>query len=269
MPTSVNSPALDGTAGTTGGNNGATPSRPVYDNVTPGVVIRDGVGGAIITSSNTTSLKFTNAGLDLATPDPNNTAGGKVTVTGSNALLHDRSFTIELFAQKDRHANFTNLVSKSRVDGNGTSWMIDIDGNANVRVRIDSQALGTTGTGYNQNFTTSTKINSGQWYHIAMTYQEVLDADVLKGQMTLFVDYQQVRQGFTANLLVYDNNPLSIGSAGGGRAFDGWIDHIRYSDAVLTTDQFLRAETVVIPEPAAIALLGIAGAASLRRRRGC
>jgi hypothetical protein len=274
VPTSVNSPALNGTAGVTnaGAPIPASGTLPSYDDMVAGPVIRDGVGGAIITSNNATSLKFTNGGLDLATPDLNNAAGGKVTVAGSDTLLHDRSFTIELFARKDRHANFTTLVSKSRVDGNGTSWMLDIDGNANLRARVDSQAPGVptgqpTPPGFNQGFTTSSKINEDQWYHVAMTYQEVLDADVLKGQLTIFVDYQQVRQGFTTFLLVYDNNPLVIGSGGGGRAFDGWIDEVRYSDTVLTTSQFLRAETIAIPEPAALGLLAL-GAASAMRRRG-
>jgi hypothetical protein len=80
----------------------------------------------------------------------------------------------------------------------------------------------------------------------------------------LYVDYAQVASAQTVFNIVYDTSNFYLGDMAGGRAFDGWMDEARLSDAVLTSDQFLRV--VTIPEPASLGLLGLIGAAMCRRR---
>ena len=57
----------------------------------------------------------------------------------------------------------------------------------------------------------------------------------------------------------------NYGNASGGSAFYGWLDEVRLTDAVLTSDQFLIATA---PTPAALpAGLALLGAMAIRRRR--
>lgn len=252
--TESNSPTLNAAAGKNG--SGAI---PMFHAAVPNVAIRDGVGGPIVNALNASSLEFVRTG----TADSND--GGRLTVVdpgGIDSLLKPASFTIEAFIQIDSATNWPALMSKSRADGNGSSWMLDMNNNGTLRARFDTQALGaSSGTGFNQNFTTSLNLADQTWHHVAMTY----DADTRMAR--LFVDYEDRGGGTVINPLVYDNNPMLIGQGGGGRAFDGWMDEIRLSDSVLTTDQFLRAE--VVPEPGTLALVGmmLLGLAFVVRRR--
>src|SRR5688572_9689551 len=72
LPTTVNSPILDGVgAGISGG------AAPVFSGILPGAVILDGLGGGAINPLNDTSLLFNNPNLP-ATPTSN--AGSIVSV---------------------------------------------------------------------------------------------------------------------------------------------------------------------------------------------
>jgi hypothetical protein len=159
--------------------------------------------------------------------------------------------------------NFPTLVGKSRADAGGGTWILDANSNQTLRARIDSQALGTGSgnPGFNQGVLSNTAIGGDQWHHLALTYDDATR------NVKLYVDYVEKASATTTNPIVYDNSALLMGQGAGGRALDGWLDEVRLTEGVLTTDQMLRAENVAIPEPAAGVALALAGAAAVGRRR--
>ncbi len=252
---------LDGTASIITGTGGGL--LPAFSSQTPGGYVQDGLNGSII-GANPTSLRFVNTGLPT-NPD-GGAGGGMVAVAdpgGAGSALKPSSFTIEAFILVDDHVNFPAIVTKSRADANGTSWGLDTSGNDRLRARIDSQPLGSgSGTGFNQSIgggALHPDLLDDSWHHVAATYDENTRF------FSLYVDYALVVSGTTLNPLVYDDSPLRIGALGGGRPFDGWIDEVRLTNGVLTTDQFLRA--VELPEPASAGLLLLGAGVLMRRRR--
>ncbi|MDA3924975.1 MAG: LamG domain-containing protein [Kiritimatiellae bacterium] len=126
-------------------------------------------------------------------------------------------------------------MGKSRSDGGGTSWRIDMDNTGKPRVRIDSQPIGSGPgtTGFNQSWTSPVGVEDGQWHHLAFTYQH--DTKTVR----LYVDYVERRYGNSHSNLVYQTDVLRIGQGAGGRSFDGWIDEVRISDEVLLPQDFI------------------------------
>jgi hypothetical protein len=259
LATQVNSPDLDGTAVA---NGGGAAVKPDHHADRPGAVITDGLGGPVL-HQNTASLRFFNAG------GVDSTQGSLVTVqdpvSNDNLLEPAGDFTIEGFVKINSDINFATLAGKARSPGNNASWVIDTNNNGNLRLRVDSSVnIPDSGSGdgvWNQGFGSSFKLNDGQWHHFALTYTASTRA------VTLFGDYASVGGGVLGDsgVMTFDDFPLQIGNLAGGRALDGWLDEIRYSTGVLTTDQFLYA---VVPTPAALpAGLALLGAMVMRRTR--
>lgn len=256
----------------TGSASGTGAVLPKYSNSTPGAVILDGVGGAVINANNTTSVKFENAGADDASPLFNTGRGGRITV--SSNLLEPSSFTMEMFVRVDSNIQFASIVGKER--NGGSTWLLDTNSigatgageptTSQLRLRVDHQelALGNGSPGFNQNISSTSvgQFGDGEWHHIAFTYNDSTNT------FNFYKDYLAAGSGtITAQGvqdLVYNGGLFYLGNAGGGRAFDGWMDEVRFSDSILTSDQFLRAA----PEPsrAVLWLIGVA-ACGLRRRR--
>lgn len=250
VSSSVNSPALNGAAS---GNASGLP--PVFDADLPGAGITDGAGGPFL-HLNTASLQFNNVSVP---GDLNSQNGGKITVSDpGDGTLHPASFTAEAFVRLDVQLNYPNIISKNRADAGGSTWMMDMTNDGRLRARFDSQTLGlgSGNSGFNQSFNGGA-INDGLWHHVGLTY------DGATRVARLFIDYTDVGGGVVTNPLVYDNNPLTIGQGGGGRAFDGWIDEVRISDNVLSADQFLH----VVPEPSSLALMALGSWVIIRFRR--
>ncbi len=192
--------------------------------------LAEGASGSSI-NTNKYSLKFTNTGLP---GDLSSHKGGVLTIP-HNTIMVLSNLTVEAFVKIDRLVNYPLIIGKARSGGN-TTWNIDMDNTGKPRVRIDSYPIGgpaTSTNGHNQSATSSVGINDGQWHHVAFTYTHATKV------ARLYVDYNQTAAMTTWGNLVYEANEMRIGQGCGGRAFDGWIDEVRLSDAVLQPAQFM------------------------------
>lgn len=171
-------------------------------------------------------------------------------------LLHPTGdFTLELFANP-RYDVFSGggvpshtLVHKQNFDGNGTSLSAyAVAYNPNTDKYIAAVSFGSN----NGVFIESASVfGDNQWRHIAATY----DVDGAQTTLSLYVDsVLEGQQTFATQPLFFGDEPLYIGAGNYGaingqfrRNFIGYLDEIRISDEVLSTDQFLTA----VPEPSA------------------
>lgn len=209
--------ALNGTAVSQSGGD-----IPVFSDVIPAPVIwSSSFGGVLLNSNNTTSLKFTNAGL----PEMNNYSGGKVYLNDTNAL-HLGDQTVELFVKIDRPVDWSHIFAKQRYGGNKT-WLMEVSSTGYLKLRMDTQPDGQ----FNQ-VAGGSFIEDGQWHHLAFTYEESTR------YAKLYIDYILVSQMTVAADLVYMNYPLSLGG-GANKPFDGWIDEVRICDSVLEPVDFM------------------------------
>lgn len=224
LVTQTNAPTLNGTAGRTG--NGVLPK---FDSDRPGSRVWNSFNGHRLNATNSSSLRFVNAGV------PSSQAGSVVTVPDNTPLLRASNLTVEAFVKVDRHVNWGLIIGKPRTDNGGASWSLGMDSGGKPYVRFDTQPLGNPGPGdgYNASKSSGVNIEDGQWHHVAFTYTN--------RTYRLYVDYLLRAEDKTANGLVYDTNPLRIGQGAGFSVnFDGWIDEIRISDTVLQPYQFMQ-----------------------------
>lgn len=105
-------------------------------------------------------------------------------------------------------------------------------------------------------FVGSTPAGTGNWVHLAMVTEP--------GNSTFYVN------GVAAATGPHPNTAADFFNVGGrsdnGELFNGRIDEVRvftFSEGQFSTDDLL----VNVPEPSALALLGVAGVLALRRRR--
>ena len=225
VASAANPSAMSATA-----TNSGTGKVPRFDADIPADRIWSGAVGSAVSSGNGASLRFLNAGL----PANINSGYGGCVVAADSALIRLTNLTVEVFAKVAGHVNWPLLAGKSRTDGGGTSWSIDLDNAGKPRVRIDTQPIGaSSGSGWNQNWTSSVGIEDGGWHHLAFVYTHSNRA------VRLYVDRVLRASGSSYSNLVYDARELRIGQGAGDRAFDGWIDEVRISDCVLSPDQFL------------------------------
>ena len=272
---------LDGTAQKI--STTATEAQPAYSTEVVAGQIRDGLGGMIVNTSNTGSIKFENTGVSSGLY--NQSTGGqiRVSVNASNAsVLQPVNFTAEAFIKAESNISFASLFGMS--GGNGAiSWQLDNNPSINdgtepaatrMRYRADHQmqsndpnfvAGGNNDSSLANVSGTNSDFGDGLWHHVAITYDESIN------QFRLYMDYVNVANG-TLNSggsqdLVYTQGTgssfLFIGGGGGGRAFDGWIDEFRFSSGILDVDQFLYA----VPEPGRAVLLTMGLSAFVMMRR--
>lgn len=239
----VNRADLRGNANGVGGG----PS-PRHDASVPGMVVLDGVGGAIVNSNNTSSLRFFNTGgID-------STMGSRVAVqedpdSSEIRLEPAGDFTAEGFVRVRTRVKFAALVGKSRAPGNNSSFGIDTSMNGTLRLRVDSSVnIPDSGSGdgvFNEMLGTTFNVDDGNWHHFAMTYTNATRTVALYGDYAL-VGSLVLGDG---GVIRWDESPLNLGNGNGGRALDGWLDEVRYSTGALTPSQFLRAAPAQPTQP--------------------
>ena len=200
--------------------------------------------------------------------------GGCIKVPNTQSLLSPCSaaFTVEAFVCTTGNTtsvaqNFAPLVAS--VEGTSFTsepWALYMDvtssglGGLSFRLKTSAGAC----VKYQSN-ATATKINDGNWHHVAYTYDSTLATPAVK----LYIDHVLVKtwsynasgdnndKHITGTISYGDNNAIYIGgydtyynSGYGYRRYPGVIDEVRVSNAALAPAQFLRmrpsADTDVI-----------------------
>jgi len=242
--------SLDGSLNSYG--TGGT--APTYSSSVPGAIITAGVGGSVVNGSNTNSFSFVNSGLPGASDSQ---AGGVVSVTSPTFQI--TTFTVEAFVKTSSLAGFSTILNLS--NSIGLSWMLDTEGTTGkLRIRADTGGVGgstnktKSGLGTDPN---NKSILDDAWHHVAVTSNGT--------SFTVYLDYVAVITDFNpdGDILYNGTSVLRVGAGpGSARAYNGLVDEVRFSNEILTTDQFLRA----IPEPTS-ALLGVMGLLGFMRRK--
>ena len=160
------------------------------------------------------------------------------------------AITVECFVRTTAtgadYNNFAPIVAK-RKGGEWTteSWALYMGSGGKLVLRLNAQIYG-----YGKDPYGTYRINDGKWHHVAFTYSAT------EGKARVYVDYQLDQTYSTGGgAIEYDASTtdpnyhaLWIGGTAcwdkswGGRGFPGDIDELRISDAVLTSDKFLRLE---------------------------
>ncbi|MHB1155435.1 MAG: LamG-like jellyroll fold domain-containing protein [Phycisphaerales bacterium] len=220
----VNSPnvdVLDSTGGVT------------FAAQTPGAIIRDGLNGAILDDDNTLSARFVNNTGSL--------------IVANDSLLHTQNYTVEFFAKLSAGSSWGTIMSLQ--NPSQFAWQVGLGGDAGTLfARIDTttwnglrDGVEAPLPGYNQylNGGSGSQLLDDNWHHVALTYAYD-DPATLHGTARLYYDYNQVATR-TINLDPYYGDGYSY-KMNIGTHVTGYIDEVRFSDAALTTGQFLRAE---------------------------
>ena len=196
-------------------------------------------------------------------------SAGRFDVTGS--VTEVRNFTAEAFIKSDGTVQFARILQKQRGTGADASWRIDPRGGTPSSpthgIRADSQ---NTVTGYgkhNQGTFGSDLLNTGQWQHVALTYTDGVEGTT-SGVLRLYVDYalSATLTMDIAGVMQYDGNPFMIAGAPGSNGFIGLMDEVRFSDGILTPDQFLVATPIPEPGTCLMLLFAACGLTLCRRR---
>ena len=107
-------------------------------------------------------------------------------------------------------------------------------------------------------------ILTNEWVHVAWTY----DGDITRG----YINGQLIATADQPNPLATDNQVVSVGSsrAGGADPFKGYIADVRVHTGVLADADVLNnyREGIAVPEPSAIAAIGVLLLGAGARRRG-
>lgn len=165
---------------------------------------------------------------------------------GNNASLQTSDFSVALWFKSDRwttlHDNYNGIISKRDDFFTSLDWEIYYDGNHDeIRTMTNnSYALF-------QHDDINPSLNT--WHHLAFTKSGTT--------ANIYIDGILKSTDLT-NAIITTNATLRIGTIGLDRlnqAFDGYLDDVRIYDNALTQQEISQ----IIPEPATICLLGLAG----------
>jgi hypothetical protein len=140
-----------------------------------------------------------------------------------------------------------------------TLWMnVDTDGGDKLDVYLGD----TTNKGYHSS---TAAIQRGVWTHVAFTYSDLSD------QLQLYINGQPDRTIATSGGLKFDSSAtLGMREDLAGDAFKGTLDELAVYRRALSPNEilarYLGGPPIPVPEPSAIALLGLGGVGFLSGR---
>ncbi len=202
--------------------------------------------------------------------DPNtgsgvNPSGGRILFTlAAGQIAADSDWTFAAAVRIDGgNITFDRIVDPFLSIGND-----DGSGEQPYSVII---SLGGQAFYYDANPGQAIPLNDGQWHHLAVTSDYDGSANAARHYARVYVDGVQVGTApFALRADFSGGITFSLGSQpSGSRPFDGAVDDVRFYSELLTPAQVyqLYYETMLIPEPASAALLGLSALALQSRRR--
>lgn len=250
----------------------------------PAAPLTDSTGNQPGASLTTGTASYSNAGVGNGTFGAltvTNASGTSVGFTGSSSYFTAGTDNSTIVQNLDRTGAFTvmgwinvtafNAGNSYRLLTTGTNN--GGDGGWGLGLKINSgdgsgSAIQWTNFGVADNNSTAFAVTSGQWLHLAATYNN--------GAIAFFLNGNAMG---TANSLFSNESTLgrlSIGNRYNGGAGDqttGYLDGLRVYDTVLTSGEIQTAAVAsvsAVPEPSAYGLAGagvLAAVALTRRRR--
>jgi hypothetical protein len=251
---------------------------PNYSANVPGAFIFDPVAGTTVPNTGSLDATLANARVNIV-----------------NDAAFNTSFTVEMFIQVTGEPGGYNTFLR-RQESNTSRWQFDIDHAAKTgfgrgRSRMDTPdgdnsnfVVGPTGGAAipgSQRLWIDTDLGDGNpasyddpddwsldgdglnditsWHHVAVSF------DQITGEFSYYFDYDLMQTRTIVDNdgsgYVHPDAGIEFGKA--GPEFGTFLDELRYSDGLLTPDQFLRA----IPEPGSATLALVAAAGLLLHRR--
>jgi len=169
---------------------------------------------------------------------PATSVGGRVDAAWPKTVVSPTNLTVEAFVKPDWPANYAGIFRKSRTSVSSPTFALSIGitnvSGAPLMGRCDTD-LPDSSAGSNLTLSSPASINvrDGRWHHVAITYAHPIKT------LRMYVDYVEVASRTTTNPLVYEGGDFVIGTSGTSY-YDGWIDEVRVTGRVLSTNEFLR-----------------------------
>ncbi|WFB36963.1 PEP-CTERM sorting domain-containing protein [Kiritimatiellota bacterium B12222] len=184
------------------------------------------------TYANTSSLEYT-GNATTAYLQSADTVGGPFDVA---------DFTIEMFVKVDTVVNnYRYFVDHDPTNAWGFR-VLDNDDNYKVGAVVDNGTLSGSGD--------AVDVADGLWHHMAIVVKSSDDGNNFS---RFYFDYQLIREN-TGLTYLNDYNPeVSAPFRIYAEEFSGYADEVRFSNSILSTDDFL----VAIPEPGTFTLFGL------------
>ena len=227
-----------------------------YSDDVPGVLIRDGLGGELITKHNSKSISFPDT-TDHAWVSYGKINGNPLDVYYIHSTTggqYHTSGTIEFWMKTNQQDVDYDTVLLS-VYSPRAPILIGFGPNSRLRIGFRTSEPGAEGKYWTEVLSSTTEgfnLVDGKWHHIAVTYRPNPE-DAGKFTATGYIDYKVACSTTWLGHLDFESEGYkpddvrfagqhNISDGNGHKNFGGLIDELRFSDVALEPSQFLRAE---------------------------
>lgn len=227
---------------------GTSGFEPTYPDDVPGVVIRDGEAGEVLTKHNLKSISF-----------PDTTAHswffyGALSSVGTPMDVYYLHYdtngvkrtagTIEFWMKSSQTDADWDSVVLGLYKAGGSAWIVGFNGNHQIQL-----GFGASVAGWKYAIASGVNVLDGKWHHVAFTYGPNAKNEAMMDAKA-YVDYNCIATTTVEGHMNLDStNDYFDFRLGGQRGhghseknFGGLIDELRISDVALEPSQFLRAE---------------------------